>query len=85
MADIKTLNISTVEQSPTLIESLNVLKMYLRMNESRGLYVSNKFPEEESGGKDGTSVKGMEDLDIFDVPSGRPIIGNRYKEPSIVM
>jgi len=81
-ADIKTLNISSVEQSPTLIESLTVNKMYLRMFESRGLYISNDFPEEEAGGVDGTSVKKMQDLDIFDVPSGRDIIGNRYKKPA---
>lgn len=81
-ADIKTLNISTVEQSPTLIESLNVNKLYIRVNETRGLFVHNDFPEEASGGKDGTSLVGMEDLDIFDVPSGTDIIGNRYKKPA---
>jgi len=81
-ADVKTLNISTVEQSPTLIESINVLKLYIRIFESRGLFISNVFPEEEAGEVDGTSVKDMEDLDIFDVPSGTDIIGNRYKEPA---
>jgi len=80
-ADIRTLNISTVEQSPTLIESINVLKLYIRIFETRGLYVNNIFPEEETGGVDGTSVNGMEDMDIFDVPSGTSLIGNRYKEP----
>ena len=81
-ADIKTLNISTVEQSPTLIESLTVNKLYIRIFETRGLFVNNEFPEELTGGKDGTSLVGMEDMDIFDVPSGTDIIGNRYKEPA---
>lgn len=80
-ADIKTLNISTVEQSPTMVESLNVNKLYIRFHETRGLYVSNDFPEESDGGKDGTSIVGMEDLDVFDVPPGN-IIGNRYKQPA---
>ncbi|MCK5641237.1 MAG: hypothetical protein KAJ19_10580, partial [Gammaproteobacteria bacterium] len=81
-ADVKTLNISTVEQSPTLLESLTADKAYIRFHETRGLYLSNNFPEEASGGVDGTSLVGMEDLDIFDVPSGTSIIGNRYKEPA---
>ena len=80
-ADIKTLNISTAEQSPLQIESLNVGKLYIRIHESRGLYISNEFPEDDAGTTDGTSVLGMEDLDQFydDVSGG--IIGNRYKQP----
>ena len=81
-ADIKTLNISTVEQSPTLIESMTVNKLYIRVAATRGLYINNKFPEEASGAVDGNSVDDMEDLDVFDVPSGTDIIGNRYKEPA---
>lgn len=80
-ADAKTLNVSTVEQYPTLVESLNINKLYIRVHETRGLFVSNKFPEEIIGDKDGTSVKNMEDLDLFEVPSGTDLIGNRYKEP----
>ena len=81
-ADVKTLNISSVEQKPTLLESITVNKLYIRVKETRGLYVSNDFPEEAAGEKDGNSVEGMEDLDVFDVPSGTLIIGNRYKEPA---
>lgn len=81
-ADIKTLNISTVEQAPVLIESLSVNKLYMRINETRGLYISNDFPEVATGAVDGNSVNGMEDLDVFDVPSGTDIIGNRYKTPA---
>ena len=81
-SDIKTLNVSTVEQSPTQVESLIVSKLYIRIHETRGLYVGGQFPEEKDGEVDGNSVKGMEDLDKFDVPSGRDIIGNRFKAPS---
>jgi len=80
-ADIETLNISTVEQSPTMIESLTVDKLYMRLHETRGLHVSNRFPEEKTGGKDGSSVIGMEDLDVFYLPDGFDVVGNRYKEP----
>lgn len=80
-ADVKTLNISTVEQKPTQIESLTVNKLYIRVHNTRGLHVSNEFPEESDGEVDGTSVDGMEDMDIFDDPDGYDIIGNRYKQP----
>lgn len=77
-ADIKTLNISTVSQQPTLIESININKLYIRVHKSRGLYVSNEFPEEAENGVDGSSVLGMENLDIYQVPRGNDILGNRF-------
>ena len=81
VADVKTLNISTVEQSPTLIESVNVNKIYIRVNKSRGLYCSNKFPEEANDEVDGSSVEGMESLDESLVPPDGIITGNRYLPP----
>lgn len=81
VADIKTLNINTVEQRPTAIESLNVGKLYIRVHKTRGLYASNKFPEEATLEVDGTGVAGMENLDTYDVPSDTDIIGNTYKKP----
>ena len=82
VADTKTLNVSTVEQSPTLIESLNVNKLYLKVNDTRGLFINNKFPEEFNDGKDGSSVQGMESLDDTLVPKGdADLIGNRYLPP----
>jgi hypothetical protein len=81
VADVKTLNVSTLEQAPTLIESLNCNKIYVRVNESRGLYISNKFPEEADGDEDGTSVDGMEDLDESLVPLDDDLIGNTYHAP----
>lgn len=78
-ADIKTLNVSTVEQSPTTLESLTVNKLYVRVHESRGLFVDNIFPEEKINEVDGTSVADMQSLDEYYVPSVTPIIGNRSK------
>jgi hypothetical protein len=78
-ADIKTLNVSTVEQSPTTLESININKVYVRVHNSRGLYVSNNFPEESNGEKDGDTVEGMEDLDSIDIPNGYNLIGNRQE------
>jgi hypothetical protein len=81
VADFKTLNVSTVEQSPSLIESLNVSKLYIRFNETRGLFCSNEFPEERNDEVDGTSVSGMEDLDLQYVPRNGVVIGNRAPVP----
>lgn len=79
VGDTKTLNISTVEQSPTLIESINVNKLYVKVNDTRGLYCSNYFPEEANGEIDGHSVIKMEDLYQSFVPIGNSqLIGNRY-------
>lgn len=71
-ADIETLDIDTVEQSPTLIESLNVNKLYIKVNNSNGLYVANKFPVDKN-------VQGMQSIDSYDVDYNQdnPIIGNR--------
>jgi hypothetical protein len=82
VADIKTLNITTVEQAPTMIESLTVNKVYIKVNETRGLYLSNRYPEEINEEVDGTSVYKMEDLDLMYVPSGNAeLLGNTYPQP----
>lgn len=75
-ADIETLEIATVEQGPVLLESLNIGKMYVKVNNSNGLYVSNRFPVDQN-------VKGMELLDNYtmDYTQDNPIIGNKYQAP----
>lgn len=78
-SDIATLNVSTVEQSPTMIESLTVNKLYVRVKDTRGLFVDNQFPENKTGGKDGSSVDEMQTLDYYVKKSGELIIGNRAK------
>lgn len=78
-ADIKTLNITTVEQSPTTIESLTANKLYVRTYDTRGLFVDNQFPENLEGEVDGNSVKDMQTLETYEITSGVPLIGNRSK------
>jgi len=79
VADIETLNVSTVEQSPVTIESMTVNKLYVRVHESKGLFVANEFPENKLHEKDGTSVKDMENLLEYDVPDNVDLIANRPK------
>jgi len=45
--DTETLDVDTVEQSPTLIESKNCSKVYVKVYHSRGLFVGNNFPEDD--------------------------------------
>ena len=82
VADIKTLNVNTAEQSPTVLESMTCSKVYVKTHESRGLFVSNEYPEEVDGEVDGTSVAGMQTLDNYYIENSAPIIGNRRKQPS---
>lgn len=83
-ADIKTLDITTVEQKRSMLESLTVNKLYIKLFKTRGLYVSDVFPEEKIGEKDGTSVSGMEDMEKSYVPDGYDILGNKYRAPVTV-
>jgi hypothetical protein len=82
VADVKTLKASTVEQSPTLIESMTANKMYVKVQDTIGLYCSNEFPEEIDEEVDGSSVSGMEDLDVHYVPRNGVLIGNAPKRPA---
>lgn len=71
VGDIETLDIDTVEQAPTLIESLTVNKLYIKTHESQGLFIGNKFPADNS-------VAGMQSLDAIavDYEDGEEV-GNR--------
>lgn len=71
VADIQTLDIDTVEQKPTLIESILVNKVYVKVKDSKGLYVGPKLPA--------SGVQGMVPIDNFpiDYTQDNPIIGNR--------
>lgn len=77
IGDIETLDVDTVEQAPTLIESLTENKLYISTYKTIGLYVANRFP------KDSTN-EGMQDLDTYavDYADDDPIIGNQGKQPS---
>lgn len=72
VGDVMTLDIDTVEQQPTLIESLVVNKIYVKVKDSKGLYVGANFPSDNG-------VSGMVQLDSIpiDYTQDHPIIGNR--------
>lgn len=74
--DIETLDIDTVEQHPVLIESLTVNKVYVKLYQSRGLYVGNTLPADDS-------VVGMMNMDSIpvDYELADPITANRYPRP----
>lgn len=78
-ADVKTLNISTAEQSPTMIESLTANKLYVRTHDSKGLYVDNQYPEEKIGEEDGSTVAEMQSFDDYYEQSNVPVTANRSK------
>jgi len=46
--DIETLDVDTVEQSPALLASVSLKKMYLKYYQSRGLYVAPEFPADNT-------------------------------------
>jgi hypothetical protein len=73
VADIETLDIDTVEQQPTLIESITVNKVYVKVKDAKGLYLGPKLPSSDE------SVEGMVSIDSFpvDYTQDNPIIGNR--------
>ncbi len=76
-ADVQTLDIDTIEQGPTLIESMTINKLYLKVFNTLGLYASYKFPLDNK-------VSGMENVDqyVVDYEAEEPIIANRYKTPT---
>lgn len=78
IGDVETLDIDTVEQSPTLIESVTVNKVYIKVKDARSLYVGPKFPNGGSGESvDGvTNMFPVESLSV-DYSEANPIIANR--------
>jgi hypothetical protein len=76
--DQETLDIDTVEQRPTLIESKNVNKVYVKVHKSRGLYVGNTFPKDDK-------VKGMADLEQrhidYEDEGVSDTVANKAQEP----
>jgi hypothetical protein len=75
-SDIETLDVDTVEQGPTLIESITCNKVYIRVHETRGVNIGNNFPDNDK-------VKGMSAADdrLIDYEDTIPIIANRYEQP----
>lgn len=75
--DLQTLDIDTVEQAPTLIESITVNKVYVKVKDAKSLFIGPQFPVDSNG------VQGMESIDNFpvDYTQVNPIIGNRAQPP----
>ncbi len=76
VGDVGTLKIATVEQAPTLIESITVNKVYVKTHQSRGLFIGHKFPDHES-------VETMRPLTNYDLDLNQeaPVVPNRYEQP----
>jgi hypothetical protein len=74
VADIETLDIDTVEQKPTMVESMTVNKVLVKTLDTQGLYVGNRLPS-------GNGLSGMVSLSQWDVDyeSSLPVIGNRVQ------
>jgi hypothetical protein len=77
IGDVETLDVDTVEQAPTLIESMTIDKVYVKIHNSRGFYVANKLPDDDNNDN-------MESIDQYDVNYDQlnPITGNRYIAPT---
>jgi hypothetical protein len=75
--DFQPLDIDTVEQRPTLVESLTVNKVLMKVYKSRGLYLGIKFPANNK-------VTGMFEIDQkkSDYEAENEVIGNRFEQPS---
>jgi hypothetical protein len=64
-SDVETLDIDTVEQKPTLLESSLVDKVYVKIYNSRGLYVGSSFPSNDKVGAE-VGVDTMVDIEERD-------------------
>lgn len=73
-SDGETLDIDTVEQKPTLLESIIVNKVYAKVHKTRGLYFGPKLPDDDT-------VTGMEDPEVREENLEYGIIGNAPIKP----
>lgn len=80
-ADVETLDVDTVEQAPTLVESITCNKIYVKVHNSRGLFVGNQFGEGDGLSYDAEdeSLGQMQAIDDFDVnyDDDDEMVGNR--------
>ena len=84
IGDVETLDVDTVEQAPTLIESITCDKVHVKVQRSSGLYIGNKFPLNDFVAGDEPNELPMRALDTWDVDYAdtNPIIGNRFQQPA---
>lgn len=72
--DIETLDIDTVEQKPTLLESRLVNRLYLKVHNTRGLFVGQTFPVNDR-------VDGMLDPETITEDIEFGLVGNAAQKP----
>ncbi|MFM6930151.1 MAG: hypothetical protein ACKOX6_16895 [Bdellovibrio sp.] len=73
-SDGETLDVDTVEQKPTLLESDLVNKLYLKIYNTRGTYVGSKFPKNNK-------VNGMTDPEVMTEDLDFGNLGNAAQVP----
>lgn len=73
-SDWETLNIDTVEQKPSLLESIIIHKLYLSIYNTRGLFIGSAFPK-------ANKVTDMHDIDVQTEDLIEGIIGNAPQAP----
>ncbi len=86
-ADVETLDIATVEQAPTVVESMTVNKLSIKVHQSRNVYVGPMFPPDDKVASSGEGIPKMEvigDEIPVDYNQEEPIISNRYPRPQTV-
>ena len=74
VVDIETLDIETVEQKPTLLESILCNKVLVKLHKSRGFWVGQSFPNDDSN-------DGMEDSETETQEEGDVSLATKPLEP----
>ncbi|MFM6930407.1 MAG: hypothetical protein ACKOX6_18230 [Bdellovibrio sp.] len=72
-SDVETLDIDTVEQKPTLLESSIITRLYLKVYKTRGLFLGQTFPKNDK-------VAGMTNPEEMTGDLFGDVLGNRAPE-----
>jgi hypothetical protein len=72
--DIETLDVDTVEQKPTLLESKLASRVFLKVFNSRGLYAGSEFPDADMN-------TGMADIESRVEEDDTDFLGNAAQQP----
>lgn len=85
VCDVETLNVDTLEQKPTQLESKICSRVFVTVYKSRGLYVAAYFPQDVDSLDELDTNAGMQSLERFFVreksEQNDDLIGNRPKLP----
>lgn len=80
-SDVETLDIDSVEQAPTLVESIIMNKLLMKVLNSRGLFVGSQFPQNNYVAGD-DNINGMEDIETRKESFDTGNIGNAAQKPT---